>query len=137
MSYFLWTADLATGNKFLDAEHRKMTILIDGLLAASERGASVDTVSLQLDHLIEFARAHFDRENCEMLLISFRDRVRHAAEHTKLLDQVNALKAQIGSGQQISQLEVYDFLRTWLRDHIVNFDMPLSATEKTFGRNLH
>ena len=133
MSYFLWTADLITRDKRVDADHRKLTMLIDGLFAAFERGASVGTINLEMDNLLAFAKEHFDWEESEMLRIGFVDRDRHAADHSKLMMEVTVLKSQIESAQHIKLLEIYDFMRTWLRNHILCFDTPFIVAAAAFG----
>ena len=135
MPYFLWNTDLRTGSKSLDAEHRKLTLLIDAFIAASERDASVHTVSLQLDNLLAFTREHFEHENSDMRRIAYADCAIHEAEHTRVLHELQVLKQRIESGQHTSELGIYDFLRTWLHEHILNFDKPMVEAQKSCGRN--
>jgi hemerythrin len=133
MPYFLWNATLMTGNAHVDADHRKLTILVDSLIAAAERCASAATISLESANLIAFATEHFEREDSEMLKIGYHDRARHVADHTRLLREVTQLKTHIESSQAIRALGVYDFLRGWLREHILLFDQPMIASENAFA----
>ena len=127
MPYFLSTPDIVTGNKFLDTEHMKLIQLIDALIAACESGASLGTVRLHVSHLIDFARDHFGREESEMRRTALGDLAPHGQDHARLLGEVAALKLQLDAGQPMDCTCTYNLLRAWLRQHILDFDIPMVA----------
>ncbi len=125
MPYFLWTDDVITGNKMVDAEHRKITMLVDTFLASCESGASVKTVSFQLEKIAIASNKHFEWENFEMLRIGFINRDIHIADHVNLLKDLSSLAKEIESGLQYSAQDVYCFFKAWLHDHIFIYDIPM------------
>ena len=129
MPYFLSTPDLITGNKFLDTEHLNMIQLIDALIAACESGASTGTVRLHVGHLIDFAQEHFEREEWAMRRTAFDGRDTHAQDHARLLQDVATLRLQLDADQPMDCARTYNFLRAWLRQHILAFDIPMVAQQ--------
>jgi hemerythrin len=131
MPYFLSTPDLITGNKFLDTEHANMIQLIDALIAACDNGASLGTVRLHMGHLMDFAREHFQREESAMARTAFGLREAHVQDHARLLRDIAALRQQLDTDQPMDCAHTYHFMRSWLRQHILEFDIPMVA-EKQF-----
>jgi hemerythrin-like metal-binding protein len=125
MPYFLWTDDVITGSKMVDAEHRKITMLVDTLLASCESGASTETVSFQLEEIAIASDRHFEWENFEMLSIGYRDRDMHIADHAMLLEDISTLAKEIKNTHQYSAQDVYHFFKAWLHDHIFIYDIPM------------
>lgn len=125
MPYFLWTNDLVTGNRGIDSDHRGLTSAIDEVIAASEAGEDSRSISAKIQHLSAFALAHFERENSFLVKPDNDESIAHRKDHQRLSSEIDVLKLQIESGVQKNPAEVYDFLREWLRTHIVSFDLKM------------
>jgi len=109
----------------VDAEHRKITMLVDTLLASCESGASAKTVSFQIEKIVIASDRHFEWENFEMLRIGYISRDMHIADHVKLLEDVSSLAKEIENRRQYSAQGVYRYFKAWLHDHIINYDIPM------------
>jgi hemerythrin len=131
MPYFLSTPDLITGSKFLDTEHMNMIQLIDALIAACDSGASPGTVRMHMGRLMDFAQEHFEREESAMVRTDFGQREAHVQDHARLLQDIAALRQQLNTDQPMDCARTYHFMRTWLRQHILEFDIPM-VTGKYF-----
>jgi hemerythrin-like metal-binding protein len=125
MPYFLWTEDLITGDKVLDADHRGLVVVIDAMIAALDGGASEGTVGMHLSNLIAYASGHFDREKSRVDQMRWGEAQAHIDDHNRLLTEAERIQKQIELGAPINLAEMYDFLRTWLGSHITTFDMRI------------
>lgn len=130
MAQFSWTDDLHTGNALIDGDHRKLIGLLNALLEAMERGQASDAMGKAMNDLIAYTRKHFAREEAEMTRIQYVASLAHQSEHTKLIQQVLELKDMLDAGGRINVPAVSDFLREWLRDHILTADLKLAAALK-------
>lgn len=130
MANFSWNDDLATGNSFIDNDHRKLITMVNALYDAMAKGQANDIMNKVLNNLIIYTREHFAREELEMDRIKYADSQAHKAEHNKLLSQVLDLKAKLDAGGKINAVATSSFLSDWLRNHILMVDMQLAAALK-------
>ncbi len=125
MPYFLWTNDLVTGNRGIDSDHRSLTSAIDEVIAAAEAGEDARSIGAKIQHLSACALAHFERETSFLVKPDNDESIAHRNDHLRLSSEIDSLKLQIESGVQKNPAEVYDFLKTWLRTHIISFDLEM------------
>ena len=127
MAQFLWTDDLVTGNALIDDDHRKLISMANAVFDAMAKGQANEIISKVLNNLIIYTKAHFGREEREMERIRYESYISHKSEHTKLVKQVEELKATLDAGQKTNVVKVYGFLSDWLRNHILTVDKKLAA----------
>ena len=128
MPYFLWTKDLVTGNRGIDSDHRGLTSAIDEVIAAAEAGEDPRSIGAKIQHLSACAMAHFERENTFLVKPDNDESIAHRKDHQRLSSEIDSLKLQIESGVQKNPAEVYDFLKAWLKTHIISFDLEMVKT---------
>jgi hemerythrin-like metal-binding protein len=128
MNLFVWTESLATGNAFIDTDHRELVVRVNavlGAIASKQSGTS-------LQDLLVFTREHFAREEAEMRHIGFQSMDAHCAEHIKLMAQLDGVRVQLEEGQAVEQMGLYHFLTWWVKDHIHQEDTELAAAMRAF-----
>lgn len=130
MALLTWTDDLTTGNKFIDADHLQLIERVNALLDSIDRNHASDHLADVLQHLIAYAREHFEREEVEMRHIRYPAMGAHRAEHAQLLKQIIELKSTLNAREKVNSIGVYNYLSTWVRNHILNADMKLAAAMK-------
>lgn len=130
MAKFSWTDELATGNSFIDNDHRKLIAMINALFDALATGHANDITNKVLNNLIIYTKEHFAREEAEMDRMKYSGAISHKSEHTQLLKQVHELKVKLDGGGKLNAVAISGFLSDWLRNHILNVDMKLAAALK-------
>jgi hemerythrin len=125
MASRLWTSDLTIGNDAQDAEHRKLVSLIDMVIASVNCRADTSATVHQLANLIACVQPHFAEEEAMMLEWECVSLASHAAEHRRRLQQLRNLLLKVESAEAVSQLSMHYFMREWLRQHILTFDMQM------------
>lgn len=126
MSYFSWSEDLSVGSKFIDDDHRKLFDLANRLHIAMGEGRGKDVISKVLSNLIIYTREHFTREEDHMVKMAYPGYTVHKGEHEKLLKAVLDLQAKFNDGKTLMTIEVSNFLRDWLLNHIMKQDKELA-----------
>ena len=132
MNLFVWTDALATGSKFIDEDHHELVLRVNAVLEAIAQKQSSHSLKVTLNDLVSFTRAHFDREEAEMRRIAFKNTDVHMAEHARLLVQIDEVRGQLHADQDIRQMELYQFLTWWVKDHIRLVDMELATALQEF-----
>lgn len=119
-----WTRLYSVGHPALDAQHRKLFVLINDLVglqqadATAQRQAVIDT----LPRLGKYAERHFKAEELLMARAGAAQLEEHREKHRALLAQVQQLQRTIDAGKQPPFHELLLFLRYWLAEHILVTD---------------
>ena len=89
----------------------------------SQHLAGGEVLGATLDELILYTKRHFAEE--EQFLAGFRypELASHAAVHRSMTDKVIALRNGFQRDGVANTVEIFEFLRTWLSDHILRSDL--------------
>ena len=86
------------------------------------RGHGKDVTGPILDSLIRYTVEHFTAEERLMQQHGYTDLVAHKLEHKHLTEKVVDFKRGFDDGGHIVTIEVVEFLRAWLQNHIRGSD---------------
>ncbi len=117
-----WDADLGTGVRSIDAEHRLQVSLVNALEELVRQGGDPARASRTLAQLVDFTRVHFLSEELMMRLYAYPHHDAHKLEHGRLTDQVSELQGRVERGEAQSALETIEGLHRWLAGHIRSMD---------------
>lgn len=134
MSLVKWTTDLAVGNEDIDEDHRKLFFLLERLHQDMSSGQINQETQSIVDALRDYAESHFAREEAFMREISYPHYPVHKAEHDRFVSEVCALQSRVARGARTAQLDIDQFLASWLREHVLVRDMALAAAIRGEGR---
>ena len=134
ISTVTWTKQMSVGVSALDADHQRLIDLLNVIFTACFAGVGDDYVSKTLDDLIQYTQEHFKREIDLLSAHGFPDCEDHAREHERLVTQLQekceTARSQLAKGISV---EVMEFLRGWLVNHIMERDMVYAAYLKETG----
>lgn len=122
-----WDASLSVGYEPIDAEHMRLVTLINQLHDAMALGWGQQIVSYVLDMLVDYTQTHFATEERLMAFHDYPAAADHKQAHDDLTRQVLELRSQLASGQPVVTVDVMEFLKAWLMDHILGTDMALGS----------
>ncbi len=126
MKTFEWDDRLSIGISKLDNDHKQIIGLINALndsIANDERTERLPEIFVQL---VDYVLAHFVREEHFMQLARFPGLEEHRRRHNELSSKLTQLENQVDSSDTgILSLELAEFLRTWLLNHIALDDLQL------------
>jgi hemerythrin len=119
---FEWTADYAMDIPGLDREHQSLFRIAGELHAAMVSGKGTAVMGRILDRLIQYTTVHFSHEERLMREAAYPAYEAHKAEHEALAAQVVAFSSRFSSGQATITVQLLQFLKSWLQNHIASSD---------------
>ena len=120
---FEWKDLYSTGIHSVDAQHRNLFAVAEDLYAAMSTGQGKASVGRTLDRLVQYTASHFAHEERLMRLHDYPDLAAHKAEHEALTSQVLEFQADFRSGKVTMTVQLLQFLKDWLQNHIQGSDM--------------
>lgn len=133
MASITWGPQLETGIGVIDRQHQHWVDLFNELSAAVEQGRGEAEVGKTLDALLDYSVSHFRTEEGLMARHGYDDLERHRAEHKIFTDQIRIFKERVELAQWSLSLEVLEYLRDWLVEHVTATDRGYIPTLSAAG----
>jgi hemerythrin len=127
MAFFDWKDSMSVGNQVIDTDHRKLIQYLNEMQEAMMGGHGRDLVGTILNRLVAYTHEHFAREELIWKAGHYVALEKHKKEHADLLKTVNEFKAKYDKGTVALSVEVMNFLRDWLKNHILKSDKEAAA----------
>jgi len=77
--------------------------------------------------MTDYAKTHFANEEEYMLSINYPELEAHKQLHQEFIDKVNDYTTRLKSGKLILSIEVTNYLKQWLTNHIKGMDQHYAA----------
>jgi hemerythrin len=131
MPLMTWNERLSVGVASLDEDHKKLVAMLNQLFDAINSGHGKEALAKILDDLIAYAKTHFAHEETFFTRTSYPQFAEHKLEHDEFTRQVLEVqqKGKNGATGTLS-LELMNFLKNWLVDHI-------QGSDKKYGPHLN
>ena len=118
-----WSDELSVGIEEIDTQHRGLVDMLNRLYHhAIEAPSDFDSVRDILKELVEYTVVHFATEESLFRIFKYPDMEAHTKQHEALKTQVQKIVHKVERREQKVDLELINFLRKWLRDHIMSSD---------------
>ncbi len=131
MPLMVWNNNLSVGVAVIDEDHKKLVAMVNELYEAIQGGHGRDALGKILDGLVSYTVMHFAREEKFFLETGYADAIAHKKEHADLTRQVLDVQAKYKAGATSTlSLEVMNFLKNWLVQHI-------QGSDKKYGPHLN
>lgn len=108
--------------KQFDDEHQELVHLINDLHSAMKSGKSRDLLGHTLNKLVEYTKTHFANEEAALARIGYPELSSHRKEHGEFIKHVAEFQREFAAGETTVTVDVMEFLRSWLVDHILKSD---------------
>jgi hemerythrin-like metal-binding protein len=122
MAFFQWKDNMSVGNPMIDRDHKMLIQYLNEMHAAMMAGKGKDLVGAILSKLVQYTKDHFGREEIVWRAGHYADLENHQKEHRDLLQTVGDFKAKYEKGMLTLSVDVMNFLRDWLTNHILKSD---------------
>ena len=126
MALIVWNDSFSVGIKQIDDQHRKLLGLVNSLFDAMKEGKGKDIMGDILTDLITYTVFHFSTEEIYFKKYRYPDSSKHKQEHRYLTEKATDLKEKFDKGEAIITVEVMQFLKDWLNNHILRTDRQYS-----------
>jgi hemerythrin len=122
-----WTNTYSVNSSEIDKQHKKLFDLINSLHKAMVQGKGKEILGQTLDALVDYARVHFTNEEKMLAKVNYPDLPAHKVEHAAFNQKVIDLQTDYRAGKLALTLQVMDFLKNWLTNHILKVDKKYVA----------
>lgn len=119
---FLWGHHYLTGVEEVDHQHEQITRLLNSLHDARRGGGQAEEHRALFDALIDVVAEHFRTEESYMRELGYPELELHKLEHDALAGKVMEMRAELEGGQDHVLDGGLEFLKEWLRDHMMTSD---------------
>jgi hemerythrin len=117
-----WTEDLSVGHETLDQEHQKWIAILNDFYQGLKDGKSKEKLIELVVAMLDYTKYHFSSEEKYMKSINFPDFDEHKEKHDFYVNRITEFHDKIKERKMILSLEVTNFLKTWLINHIKGTD---------------
>ncbi|MEN8006466.1 MAG: bacteriohemerythrin [Candidatus Krumholzibacteriota bacterium] len=127
MAFINWTEEFITGIPSIDEQHRRLVDLANKFEEAGRRGRGSRVMSDILNDLVGYTQEHFAHEEKIMAESGFPETKQHTARHRQLMQKVERFQYEFETEGRPVTADVREFLRYWVRSHILQDDMAYAA----------
>ncbi len=117
-----WDSSLRLGIGEIDDQHKQLVTMINDLHRAMKQRQTMAVMGGILDRLVSYTVHHFGTEEKLFQKHGYPDYDQHKKAHENLVGKVKELKAKIDRGDATISMELMDFLKDWLVNHIKGTD---------------
>lgn len=123
-----WKREWEIGIPPVDKDHKVLVNLINQVYQCVGDNEEKFVLSSVLQSLAEYTVYHFAREERLQEVAGYADLSAHRERHHQLVEQVQAIGRQYEADvSSVKAVEVLNFLKNWLVDHILKHDMGYRA----------
>jgi hemerythrin-like metal-binding protein len=120
-----WNNAFSIGIDVIDDQHKKFFELLDKSYLLIFQGNSQSELSHLLDELIEYSKYHFAAEEELMRKHNYVNLDQHILKHRSFTNKVLSYKIDIIREHKYMSVDIFDFIRNWLMDHILETDIEM------------
>jgi hemerythrin-like metal-binding protein len=117
-----WDQSYSVGVRQCDEQHQKLFSLLNGLHGAMSVGKGSSIIIPIVAELHNYTKTHFSTEEVLMQRTKYHALAAHRAEHQNFVKQVDQFQNHLENGRPVNTIEVMNFVRAWLSDHIQKSD---------------
>lgn len=122
MAFFAWSDSYSVGVQSIDDQHKKLIQLTDDLFSAMKTGKGNEQVGGIVSSLIDYTLTHFAYEEKAMQAANYPGYLQHHKLHEDLVKKVKEFQAKFQTGNTMLSVDLLNFLKTWLINHIQGDD---------------
>lgn len=129
MGHIVWRERMSVGIARIDEDHKAMVGYLNQLeMALSDPDYDERRVARILLYLVEYTKAHFDREEKLMLAIDFPDFDEHKKQHDKARRNLRDIGIRFMKTPTMEEgCRIQEFVADWLIRHIIMEDTRIAA----------
>jgi hemerythrin-like metal-binding protein len=119
---FKWDESFATHVPEMDEQHKKLFRMVNDLYKAMKAKRAKEALNGIVDELIIYTGKHFGDEEKLLAKVHYPDIAAHKQLHKDLVSKVLDVQKKLKSGQATVGIELLNFLKDWLVNHIKGND---------------
>ena len=131
MPFFEWDPRFSVNITEIDQQHKNLIGLINRLHEAMQPGnqrlfdsalKELVTQASVINEMVSYSHYHFATEEKYMRMYLYPGYEEHKKEHESFIGEVQRFKNDFDGGKVLLSIEIMQFLRKWLGNHILGTD---------------
>jgi hemerythrin len=135
MALLSWSSKYSVGVQSMDRQHTVLFDILNELHTAMMKGQAQAMTGSLLQKLVNYTRNHFSAEESMMAASGYPGLAQHRTRHRDLMKQVEEFVARHKRGESTLNVQLLNFLRDWLTNHIQHEDQQYGPWLN--GRGVH
>ncbi len=128
-----WSPSLSVGLNSIDDQHKILVELINELYQKMHGNSAQAAIGTVLGKLINYTETHFKFEEDLFAKHGYEEKAEHMTIHRTLVSQLVDFQKEFKTGQSDISLELMEFLKDWLINHIKKTDTKYVPFLKSKG----
>ncbi|MCA8977250.1 MAG: hemerythrin family protein [Planctomycetes bacterium] len=128
-----WNDKLVLGVGPMDSEHQGLVEAMNHVYELDQANAGKAAVDAALQKLAALTTKHFADEEAHMEKIGYPDLRTHQVVHKNMLQKFTELFTAFKAGSGSVDKAFYDFLKFWLKSHIMGIDRKYADHKSPAG----
>ena len=122
-----WNENLSVNISEFDQQHKKLIGMINELHDAMRKRKAKDVLGKIVDGLIDYTETHFSNEEKYLEQFNYPRIVTQKKEHSYFVKKITEFKKGFDEGCPMLSIDIMNFLKDWLVNHIQGTDKKYSA----------
>lgn len=123
MDFFEWDDSFSVGVVEIDDQHKQLIQMINDVAEAVAQGRPDDVQQGVLCDMVVYAGVHFSTEEKHMQHFNYSDIEVQKAQHHDYILKIGQFRVDLEAGKITLTQDILDFLKDWLKEHILVTDM--------------
>lgn len=128
-----WGPKYFIGLKEIDDQHKVLVELINEVYANFGKTGNKKKIKKVLNELVDYTVFHFGNEEHYFEKFGYADSTGHLKQHNSFVDKIKKISSDFESGDASVSLDLVDFLKDWLINHILKSDLKYVKHFKEHG----
>lgn len=122
-----WNSSYELGVESIDKQHQRLVELLNDFYANIKNRSNTEIIFTLISGMKEYVILH-QRFEIELLKKYGFDKIEeHEKEHSAFMQKINDLEKRQKMGFAVVSYEITDFLKKWLREHILIQDKKIAS----------
>jgi hemerythrin len=130
MAYIDWLDSYSVGVVEMDNQHKKLIDLINQLHDSMKAGKGNSEISVILNGLSDYTKYHFNSEEKILQENNYPGFIFQQNKHKEFVEKLKEFQQEAGTKSLSISIQVSQFLKTWLVEHIL-------VEDKKYGKYLN
>lgn len=121
-----WDETLKLGVKQMDEHHERLVEILNDCYRALMLNDHRHELHAIVEELESYTRYHFQTEESLMKDAGYRESGPHGEVHQRFMESICDFKGRLAAGESFVAVDVLNFLKDWLVEHIMRTDRALA-----------
>jgi hemerythrin len=130
---YKWDEQFSVGIQSIDNQHQEIFKQLHNLLEAMKQGQASSVTRQIILELERYAAIHFQKEEYFFQRFNYPGAAKHIREHQLFIQKLKEIKPEISSGKITLTIELLNFLKNWIEQHILVVDKEYSECFRENG----